>query len=139
VARPGGDWPDNRSDMPWGNRNIFPGKGRPRDEALRADYKKLIAIRRAHPAFARGVHTSLATDGDLLVFLQSDEASGDAVVVAINRGAAPATASFDAPAGWGTAPVRDVWRGEAVPRTGSRIEAAVAPRSARIFAVEGAH
>ena len=143
VGRPGGDWPDNRSDMPWGNRRILPGAGKPRDEALRADYKKLIAIRRAHPAFARGVHTGLATDGDLLVFLQSDEASGDAVVVAVNRGTMQATASFDAPAAWGSAAVRDVWKGEAVPRTGGptggRIEAPVAPRSARIFAVERVH
>jgi glycosidase len=27
VARPGGDWPDNRSDMPWGGRAIDPGAG----------------------------------------------------------------------------------------------------------------
>lgn len=143
VGRAGGDWPDNRSDMPWGNRQILPGAGKPRDEALRADYKKLIAIRRAHPAFARGTHASLATDGDLLVFLQSEEGSDthrDAVVVAINRGTVPATASFDAPAVWSDRPVRDVWSGEAVPRTtGGRIEIAVAPRSARIFAVEPFH
>ena len=35
VGRPGGDWPDNRSDMPWGDRKILPGAGKPRDEALR--------------------------------------------------------------------------------------------------------
>ncbi|HEX4963310.1 MAG TPA: alpha-amylase family glycosyl hydrolase [Thermoanaerobaculia bacterium] len=143
VGRAGGDWPDNRSDMPWGDRRILPGAGQPRDEALRADYKKLIALRRAHPAFARGTHSSLATDGDLLVFLQSEEGSDprrDAVVVAINRGAAPATASFDAPPAWGDRPVRDVWSGEAVSRTsGGRIEAPVAPHGARIFAVEPYH
>ncbi len=142
VGRAGGDWPDNRSDMPWGDRKILPGAGKPRDEALRADYKKLIAIRRAHPAFARGTHTGLATDGDLLVFLQSeagDDARRDAVVVAINRGAAPATASFGAPAVWGDRPVSDAWSGAAVARTGGRIEAAVAPHSARIFAVEPFH
>lgn len=134
VGRPGGDWPDNRSDMPWGSRRIQPGAGQPRDEALRADYKKMIAIRRAHKAFSRGVHTGLSTDGDLLVFLQRDEASGDAVVVAVNRGSAPATAAFDAPAEWRDAPVRDEWSGEAVPRAGARIEAAVAPRGFRVFA-----
>lgn len=136
VGRPGGDWPDNRSDMPWGDRNILPGAGQPRDEALRADYKKMIAIRRAHPAFSRGVHTGLATDGDLLVFLQRDEASRDAVVVAINRGSAPATASFEVPAEWGAAPVRDVWNGEAVSLSAGRVEAAVAPRGVRIFAIK---
>jgi glycosidase len=136
VARPGGDWPENRSDMPWGERRILPGAGKPRDEALRADYKKLIAIRRAHKALSRGVHTGLSTEGDLLVFLRRDEASGDAVVVAVNRGAAPATAGFDAPAEWGDRPVRDVWNEEPVPRTGGRVEAQVAARGARIFAVE---
>jgi alpha-amylase len=135
VGRPGGDWPDNRSDMPWGDRRILPGAGKPRDEALRADYKKMIAIRRAHPAFSRGVHSGLATDGDLLVFLQRDEASHDAVVVAINRGGAAATATFDVPAEWGTAPARDVWNGEPVAAAGGRITVAVAPKSARIIGI----
>jgi alpha-amylase len=48
VARIGGDWPDNRSDMPWGDLDILPGKNKPRDENLRKDYQKLIAIRHAH-------------------------------------------------------------------------------------------
>jgi glycosidase len=135
VGRLGGDWPDNRSDMPWGERRILPGAGKPRDEALRADYKKMIAIRRAHPAFSRGAHSGLATDGDLLVFLQRDEASHDAVVVAINRGSAPATAGFDVPAEWGATPVRDVWNGEAVATSGGKVSAVVAPKSARVFAI----
>ncbi|HEX6900649.1 MAG TPA: alpha-amylase family glycosyl hydrolase [Thermoanaerobaculia bacterium] len=133
VGRPGGDWPDNRSDMPWGERPIEPGAGDRRDEALRADYKKLIAIRRAHPALSRGTHTPVSSEGDLLVFLKRDEASGDAVVVAVNRGTAPATAAFDVPADWGDSPVRDAWTGEDVARAGGRIEAPVAPRDARIF------
>jgi alpha-amylase len=134
VGRPGGDWPDNRSDMPWGERRIHPGAGLPRDEALRADYKKLIAIRRAHPALARGSHASLSSDGDLLVFAR--RGAGDAVVIAVNRGTSPATAAFDAPAEWGGRPVRDAWNGEDVPRTGARIEVAVAPRSARVLISE---
>ena len=134
VGRPGGDWPDNRSDMPWGDRRVQPGAGKPRDEALRADYKKMIAIRRAHKALSRGVHTGLSSDGDLLVVLRRGEASGDAVVVAVNRGSAPAAAAFDAPAEWGDAPARDEWSGETVPGMGGRVEAAVAPRSFRIFA-----
>jgi len=133
VGRPGGDWPDNRSDMPWGDRKIQPGAGETRDEALRADYKKLIAVRRAHKALSRGVHTGLSSDGDLLVFLRRDEASGDAVVVAVNRGTQPAAASFEAPADWKDAPVRDEWSGEAIPRSGGRIETTVAPHGARIL------
>jgi glycosidase len=136
VGRPGGDWPDNRSDMPWGERRIQPGAGKPRDEALRAGYKKLIAIRRAHPALSRGGYTSLSSEGDLLVFLRRDERTKDAVVVAVNRGAAPAAARFEAPAEWGETPVRDVWNGEEVARAGGRIETQVAPRRARILTVE---
>ena len=136
VGRPGGDWPDNRSDMPWGERRIQPGAGQPRDEALRAGYKKLIAIRRAHKALSRGGYTGLSAEGDLLVFLRRDERTKDAVVVAVNRGAAPAAASFDAPVEWGEEPVRDVWNGEEAARAGGRIETRVAPRGARIFAVE---
>jgi len=134
VGRPGGDWPDNRSDMPWGDRRIQPGAGQPRDEALRADYKKLIAIRRAHKALSRGTHQSLSSEGDLLVFARKDAASGDAVVIAVNRGAQPVAASFEAPAEWGDAPVRDLWNGADVPRAGGKIEAQVAPRGAAIFA-----
>jgi alpha-amylase len=132
VARPGGKWPDNRSDMPWGARDVLPGKGRPRDEALRADYQKLIAIRRAHPALSRGSHTGLSTDGDLYVFQRRD--SGDAVVVAVNRGAAPAKATFAAPAEWGAAPVSDLLDGSAVQRAGGSVTIEVGPRKARIVA-----
>lgn len=135
VARPGGDWPDNRSDMPWGDRPVQPGSGQPRDEALREDYRRLIAIRRAHPALSRAEHTAVSSEGDLLVFLRRDPATGDAVVVAVNRGQAPATASFDAPAEWGEGPVRDFWKDEDVPRSGGRIEATVAPLDARILGV----
>ncbi len=135
VGRPGGDWPDNRSDMPWGEKDIQPGAGLPRDEALRADYKRMIAVRRAHPALSRAPHTSLSSEGDLLVFLRRDEGTKDAVVVAVNRGSAPATAAFDVPAEWGDAQVRDFWRDEDVPRSGGRIEVTVGPRDARILGV----
>ncbi|MBZ5640685.1 MAG: DUF3459 domain-containing protein [Acidobacteriia bacterium] len=135
VGRLGGDWPDNRSDMPWGERQVRPGAGLPRDEALRSDYKRLIAIRRAHPALSRGIHAPLSTEGDLLVFVQRDPASGDAVVVAVNRGSAPATARFDTPPEWSTAAVRDLWNGEDVPTAGGAIETEVNPKSARILAV----
>jgi len=144
VGRLGGPWPENRSDMPWGDRPIEPGAGLTRDEALRADYQRLIALRRAHPALWRGDHTALSTDGDLLVFLRSDPApggsdgaSGDAAVVAVNRGAEAASASFPVPSAWADAPaVHDAWSSSPQPgpvalRDG-RIELTVAPRSARI-------
>lgn len=133
VGRRGGDWPENRSDMPWADRNILPGTGAPRDETLRADYRKLIAIRRAHRALSRGAHVPVSSDGDLLAFLRRDAASGDAVLVAVNRGSAPAKLSAAPPGEWGEDQIRDEWSGAAVPRTEGRIEATVEPLGARIL------
>ncbi|MGZ8833742.1 MAG: alpha-amylase family glycosyl hydrolase [Thermoanaerobaculia bacterium] len=130
VARPGGDWPENRSDMPWGDRPIRPGAGKPRDELLRADYKKLIAIRKAHPALSRGVHNAVSTDGDVLVFSRKDEASHDEVIVAVNRGDAPAGVTIP----WRGATANDVWNNEPLPVDAGMIKTAVAPKRARIVA-----
>ncbi len=137
VGRLGGDWPENRSDMPWGDRAILPGQGKPRDEALRADYRRLIAIRRAHPALSGGIHERVLAEGDLLVYLQSDVASGDAVVVAINRGEAPLAARFAVPEAWRGAAVRDVWNDAPVPLTGDILETNVSGKAARILVREG--
>ena len=134
VGRPGGKWPDNRSDMPWAGRDILPGKGLPRDEGLRRDYQKLIAIRKEHPALSRGTHQGLATDGDVYVFARRDEGSRDAVVVAVNRGSTPAKVSIAAPAEWGEAAGVDLLDGSAVAREGTSIAIALGPRHARIVA-----
>jgi alpha-amylase len=138
VARKGGDWPENRSDMPWGSREILPGMGQPRDESLRNDYKKLIAIRRSHPALSRGTHAALATDGDLYVFLRRDPASRDAVVVAVNRGSAAATARFPRAPEWGAARPEELWAGGAVREGGESLEVDVPAVAARIVTVRRA-
>jgi len=135
VARPGGDWPQNRSDMPWGDRAILPGAGKPRDEALREDYRRLIAIRRAHPALRTGAHRAVATDGDLLVFAR--ELGEDVVLVAVNRGEAPAVATVPLPDAWRGRALRDAWNGvgiDADPDSGLRLE--VAPLGAWIGVAE---
>ncbi len=136
VGRLGGDWPDNRSDMPWGERPIMPGSGLGRDESLRADYQRLIAIRRAHPALERGVHASVATDKDLLVFQQSDEATGDLVVVGVNRGDTPAVVRFPMPAPWLSCPVRELWRGAAVARADGGVSVSLGPREGCILSCD---
>ena len=58
VGRKGGDWPENRSDMPWGDRPIPPGAGNPRDESLRAAYQKLIVRSGEHTARSPGARMS---------------------------------------------------------------------------------
>jgi glycosidase len=133
VGRVGGDWPDNRADMPWGDRKILPGAGASRDEALRADYERLIAIRRAHPALWRGAHTGLSSTRDLLVFARRDSLSGEAVVVAVNRGATPDSARFALPPEWRGRAVADAWNGMSLPVAGDSVRIGVEARSARIL------
>ncbi len=82
VARAGGPWPGNRGDMPWGARDLAPGAGLPRDEALRADLASLIALRRDHPDLWRGPLEVLLAEGDLLVLQRGRW------LVAVNRGSA---------------------------------------------------
>jgi len=131
VARRGGDWPENRSDMPWGDRAVNPGAGKPRDELMRADYAKLIAIRKAHPALSRGIHSAISTDGDLLVFSQRDEMTGDQVIVAINRGAAEAPLILSVP--WDVPTVTDSWNNEHLPVDARTVRTVVGPKRARII------
>lgn len=133
VARPGGDWPANRSDMPWGARDVLPGKGLPRDEALRDDYRRLVAIRRAHPSLSRGTHEGLMTDGDVYVYARRDAASGDAVVVAVNRGERAAAATFPEPPEWAGLEVKDLFAGASLRRSSGRVELAVGPRDAAVI------
>ncbi|MFP5245576.1 MAG: alpha-amylase family glycosyl hydrolase [Thermoanaerobaculia bacterium] len=131
VGRPGGDWPDNRSDMPWGSRAIAPGAGKPRDEALRDDYEKLIAIRKAHPALSRGVHTAISTQGDLLVFSQKHE--NDEVIIAVNRGVADAETSVPVPTQWTGGTITDAWNGEPVSVKDGAITMLLKGKGARII------
>jgi len=138
VARDIGDWPENRSDMPWGERDISPGKGLRRDEPLRADYVKLIALRKAHPALSAGTHRGLSTSSDLYVYAREDQATGDAVVVALNRGKGTLSEWVALPHSWGDQPVLDLFgSGPALEKDAagnSRIT--VAGRSARILGVK---
>ena len=132
VARAGGDWPDNRSDMPWGEKDVLPGKGLPRNEALRADYVKLVAIRKVQPALRRGTHEGLFTTGDGYAFLRRDAASKSAV--AVNRGAEPVTITFPAPAEWGGRTPRDLFGALAVSLSEGAVSLTLPPRSAAILA-----
>jgi glycosidase len=138
VARAGGDWPDNRSDMPWGDRDILPGKGYPRDEAMRDFYKKIIALRTALPALAHGEQLGLAAEGDVLVYGRRVVARKDTVVVAVNRGAGVAKASFPIPEDWASAApgaIEDVWAHGAVAVDGGSVTLEIPARSARILAL----
>jgi len=77
VGRRGGEWPHNRSHMLWGEEQ---------DQGLLSTYRKLIAIRKAHPALSRGGFVSLHTGEHALVYLREAAEGEDRVIVALNRG-----------------------------------------------------
>ena len=133
VARDGSVWPLNRKDMPWGGRDVLPGRGVERDEELRAYYRKLIEARRANTALSRGAYRSLATDGDLLVFERLDAEAGNAAVVAVNRGRTEGRATVTAPASWSGKAVGEVLTGAPATVGGGQFEIVVPPRQARVY------
>ena len=133
VARRGSVWPTNRNDMPWGDRPVQPGRGVARDESLREYYRKLIAARRDNPALAEGGFQRLSSEGDLLVFERADGASGNAVVVAVNRGHAEAAVTVPAPSAWQGAAVGEVLTGEVASVSGGQLAVSVPARQARVY------
>ncbi len=132
VGRVSGAWPENRGDMPWGDRGVLPGAGVARDEALREFYRQLIAIRRAHPAIWRGERQGLDFGTDHLVFARRDAKSDDAVLVAVNRGQSEAVATVAAPAGWAGKVVTDYLTGRDVAVREGQATLVMPPRSALI-------
>jgi alpha-amylase len=132
VARGGHDWPFNRNDMPWGERNVRPGKGVARDEALRAFYKQLIRIRKEHPALRRGDYALLTQPADsVLAFARRHE--GDQVIVLANRDDKPAAADVALPAGWPARALRErTTNGTLAAPEGGRLKLELPPKSVRI-------
>jgi alpha-amylase len=136
VGRYIGTWPENRTDMPWGERDILPGAGVDRDEDLREYYRELIAIRRAHPSLWRGTRQGLAFGKDHLVFQRVDDASGDRLLVAVNRGAEAAVEPLPVPAGW-KGGARDLLGGGSFTVDSEQLELTIPPRSVLILAPTG--
>jgi len=134
VARGGHEWPMNRNDMPWGERDILPGKGVARDEAMRDFYKTLIRLRKQHPALTQGDYTLLTQPQDAaLAFARRDAASGDQVVVVANRDDQAVAIDVAAPPNWPAQPALDRLSGETVNAAAGRIKLEMAPKSVRII------
>lgn len=136
VARAGTEWPLNRTDMPWGERDILPGKGQARDESMREYYKMLLHVRRAHPALSRGDYALLSGPKDaVLGYIRHDAASGDGVAILVNREETELTADFMLPESWNGKLVTDELSGKRVTRDAKRIKIIMAPRSVRILSM----
>lgn len=134
VGRKIGDWPENRGNMPWGDRPISPNGGA-RDEALRADYQRLIAARRAHPVLSTGAQRTLSSDGDVLVFAR--ENALETVLVAVHRGAATAQATVATPAAWRGRRLRELLSGRELGVAGESLTLEVPALEALIVVAEG--
>ena len=103
---------------------------------MRADYRRLIAIRRAHPSLWRGRRQPLTSDGHLLAFARHDEPSGDVTIVAVNRGDSTAALDVRLPNAWAGLPVHDAWRGTAAVVRDGRLSAELHGRQGAIFVSE---
>jgi len=134
VARGGSEWPLNRNDMPWGDRDILPGKGVARDDTLRDYYKQLIRLRRTHPALTRGDFQLLTGPQDpALAYVRHDPQSQDNVLVIANRDDKPQLVSYALPGSWGSNMIVGAQGNEVVTLTDGRFEVTVPPMTARIY------
>jgi glycosidase len=137
VARAGSEWPLNRTNMPWGDRDVQPGKGEARDESMREYYKVLLHIRRHHPALSRGDYTLLSGANDpVLAYMRHDATSDDNVMVLVNREDKELTADFILPSIWNEKPIADELNFKPVTITAGRMELIMAPKSVRILSVD---
>ncbi len=101
VGVTGGDDPYNRGTYPWADRG-----GRP-DMALRAEFRKLIALRQAHAVLRRGsLEAPLHTDAQVVVLVRR---LGDSwALTATNNADVPREVALELPVGLRAEALRDV-------------------------------
>lgn len=134
VGRGGSEWPSNRNDMPWGDREVYPGHGIARDESLRDYYKALLRVRHQHPALTRGDYALLSAPQDkLLAYHRDDLVSGDHVVIIINRESNMETADYPVHEAWRDNPIVDVMSGAVIKTENGRFRLDMPPLSVRIL------
>lgn len=73
---------DARWAFPWHDRAVW-------DEAMRADFKALIALRKAHPTLRRGRFSQLYAERNVFVFARHDDQA--TLVIALNTATEPQT------------------------------------------------
>ena len=119
VGLTGGEDPYNRAPYPWADEG-----GQP-DLALRADFKRLIALRSQYPVLRRGVlQAPLLVDGPVLVLARrlAGSATGNAAaaaaagtdswaITATNSSGQPRQVTLDLPAGLPDGPLTDTLSG----------------------------
>jgi glycosidase len=96
IAMKGGNDPDNRRDFPGGfassKCDAFSPAGRtPEQQQAFESLKKLLELRRLHPALQSGDEQVVQADDDVLVFVRSvnSAAEPEHVLVAVNKARVP--------------------------------------------------
>ncbi|OGT56519.1 MAG: hypothetical protein A3E01_10560 [Gammaproteobacteria bacterium RIFCSPHIGHO2_12_FULL_63_22] len=114
VGVTGGNDPFNRASYPWADRGGAP------DEALLADFKRLVAMRKAHEVLRRGsLSAPLHIDEHVLVLARQQ---GDAfAITATNNGKESASVTVDLPAGIRATQFVDALTGATTVAEGGRI------------------
>ncbi|MDJ0837153.1 MAG: alpha-amylase family glycosyl hydrolase [Acidobacteriota bacterium] len=135
VGRFGGDWPENRTHMPWGKQSKqMPGAGKVQDADMLAFYKKLIQLRKAHPALSVGGMRELHVEGDLLAFARTKD--GGEVWVAVNRAKGSVEAALDLPDTWKGKTVTEAMSGKPVKADGGKLNLKVPAQTIHIYTAE---
>ncbi len=119
VGVTGGDDPYNRATYPWPDEG-----GRP-DTALREQFRRLIAMRHAHPVLRRGeLLAPVVVDEHVVVWPRRLGAGSSArwALVAVNNAGTPRTVRLPRPAGLPHGPLADALGGPPVAADGDLIE-----------------
>jgi len=138
IGLEGGNDPDCRRAFPAGEAG--------RDEALRATFRDLIALRRAHPALRADGLRVVGADGACVALLRGGaddpSAAGEALFVVVNAGAEPESTQVALPGLAGrllvALPVAGMTGGPAVEVSGDGSASLTVPaRSGFVFAAVG--
>jgi glycosidase len=130
VGMTGGDDPFNRGAYPW------PDLGGKPDNALLADYKKLIRLRHDHPVLRHGALDAPAwLDDHVIVVFRHDE--GRWAIVAMNNDAAPRTVKVPLPAPIAAASFTDALTGNSFAAADGTLELTVPPMYGSVLVGSG--
>ncbi|MBC8143608.1 MAG: alpha-glucosidase C-terminal domain-containing protein [Armatimonadetes bacterium] len=124
IGMQGGGDPDNRRGMDWDKAT--------ESNAMLAHYKKLIAVRNAHPALQSGDAKILSTDDKSGTLAFSRTSGKDVAVVVLNRSRETRTVNVPAPKGTGT--WKDALSGKSVaPGANGTVSVTLAPLTGAVL------
>ena len=130
VGLTGGDDPYNRAPYPWADEGGEP------DQALRADFKQMIAMRQAHPVLRRGTLLApLHADDAVLVLARrlGEGAAARWAITAFNNAASERRVTLDLPAGAPAGAWAAAWGGDGAQAAAGRITLRLPPLAGQVL------